>query len=263
MCAALLDSRSGLEIGGPSHVFSRHGILPLYSVVSRLDNCNFASRTLWEGEVTEGLTFKYDDTRPPGWQYIAEAGDLASIPPARYEFVLSSHTLEHTANPLRALEEWMRILTVDGVLVLVLPHKEGTFDHRRPVTSLGHLIADWESGTTDEDLTHLPEILALHDLARDPAAGDRTSFAARSHRNAENRCLHHHVFDTNLAIELIAHTGLQILAVEPLLPFHIVLVARKMPAGEQPRNDQFKEAAAAHFRRSPFAADRARINVRA
>jgi hypothetical protein len=151
---------------------------------------------------------------------------------------------------------------VDGVLVLVLPHKEGTFDHQRPVTSLAHLIADWESGTTDEDLTHLPEILALHDLGRDPAAGDHMSFAARSQRNAENRCLHHHVFDTNLVVELIAHIGLQIVAVEPLLPFHIILVARKVRPGEQPRNDEFKKAAAAHFRRSPFAADRARFNVR-
>ena len=30
-----------------------------------------------------------------------------------------------------------------GALLLVVPHREGTFDHRRPVTELEHLVADF------------------------------------------------------------------------------------------------------------------------
>ena len=257
MCAALLEGRSGLEIGGPSDLFSKRGILPVYPVVTRVDNCNFASTTIWEGSIAEGLSFTFDQAKPPGWQYIAEAGDLSPIRSEGYDFVLSSHTLEHSANPLRALREWTRVLRVEGVLVLVVPHKEGTFDHQRPVTSLSHLQEDLANGTTEADLTHLPEILALHDLARDPAAGTPGAFAARCQRNAENRCLHHHVFDTRLAVDVIDDAGLQILAVEALLPFHIIVVARKLRPGEKPDNRPYRGQAAEHLRRSPFHADRA------
>ena len=258
LCAVLLEGRSGLEIGGPSELFSARGVLPVYPVVSRVDNCNFASHTLWEGRIEEGLTFRFDPSKPPGRQYIAEAGDLSPIPAERYDFVLSSHTLEHSANPLQALREWTRVLGIGGVLVLVLPHKEGTFDHQRPVTSLSHLEADLAEGTTESDLTHLPEILALHDLSRDPAAGTRAAFAARCELNAENRCLHHHVFDTSLAVAVVDHMGLQILGVEALLPFHIIVVARKLAAGEKPDNTGYREPTGEHFRRSPFEADRPR-----
>ena len=34
--------------------------------------------------------------------------------PPTYDVLLSSHTLEHIANPLRALSEWKRIVGDDG-----------------------------------------------------------------------------------------------------------------------------------------------------
>ena len=63
---------------------------------------------------------------------------------ATYDFVFSYHTIEHTAHPLRALQELARILRENGTIVLVVPHKDETFDHRRPVTPLAHLIEDHE-----------------------------------------------------------------------------------------------------------------------
>ena len=47
---------------------------------------------------------------------------------------------------------------------LVVPHKDKTFDHNRPVTSLNHLEEDLDNDVDEDDLTHLPEILELHDL---------------------------------------------------------------------------------------------------
>ena len=61
----------------------------------------------------------------------------------------------------------------------------------------------------------------MHDLKRDPGGGDFASFKARSERNRENRSLHHHVFDTRLAVELLDHLGVQIREVESTFPFHI------------------------------------------
>jgi SAM-dependent methyltransferase len=252
----LLAGKVGLEIGGPSSVFSRRGLFPVYAVVGGLDNCNFGPNTMWEGAIREGSTFRYDEQHAPGHQYILEASDLAVIPSNTYDFVLSSHTLEHTANPLRALQEWLRVLKEHGLLVLVLPHKDGTFDHRRPVTPLEHLVEDYERGTTEGDLTHLPEILALHDLSRDPEAGDFATFKMRSERNVESRCLHHHVFDSGAVVRLIDHLGLELRAVEPIRPYHIFAVAEKLSRGQLPRNEPFRGSSAEYRRRSPFPSDR-------
>jgi len=124
--------RAGLEIGGPTKLFRRD--LPIYRVVGALDGVNFASRTVWEGELAEGRTYRYGK-RGVGQQVIADATDLARIGDARYDFVLSSNNLEHIANPIKALHEWVRVLKGGGHLLLVLPRKESNFDHRRDVTS--------------------------------------------------------------------------------------------------------------------------------
>jgi SAM-dependent methyltransferase len=251
----LLAGKLGLEIGGPSSVFSQRGRFPVYTIVRGLDNCNFGRNTIWEGAIQEGSTFRYDEQHAPGYQYILEATDLAIIPSNTYDFVLSSHTLEHTANPLRALREWLRVLKIPGLLVLVLPHKDGTFDHRRPVTPMEHLVEDFERGTTEDDLTHLPEILARHDLRRDPEVRDFAAFKVRSEQNVENRCLHHHVFDSEAVVRLIDYVGLELRALEPMRPYHIFAVAEKPSGGQPPHNQAFWGKSAAYRRRSPFPSD--------
>ncbi len=256
-CRPFFQSKIGLEIGGPSDHFKRSGLLPVYTVADRIDNCNFSNDTTWEGSVTEGATFRFDKRRAPGDQYIAEATNLGNIMSASYDFILSSHTLEHIANPLQALLEWTRVLNEEGLLALVVPHRDGTFDHRRPVTSLAHLIQDFEQQITEGDLTHIEEILRLHDLAKDPDAGDFESFKQRSKRNLENRCLHHHVFDTRLAVEVIHHIGLQILAVHVVKPHDITVVAQKPKRGQEVQNERFRGIDTTPCWHSPFPSDQA------
>ncbi len=231
--------KRGIEIGGPSRVFARRNIFPIYPIVDQLDNCNFAHHTVWEGNIEGRRTFRADREAPAGRQFFAEATAMGCIASGTYDFVLSSHMLEHSANPILALSEWIRLLKDEGMLVLLLPHKDQTFDHRRPVTTMEHLIADFEAGMTEDDLSHVPEILALHDLDLDPEAGDWASFKARSLRNVENRCLHHHVFDVDLAVRLVDHVGLQIRAVETIQPMHILIVAQKMKARDAADNSAF------------------------
>ncbi|WP_342152419.1 methyltransferase domain-containing protein [Methylorubrum sp. SB2] len=221
------SGRRALEIGGPSACFRARGYFPVYPLLAGVDNCNFAKTTIWEGAIDAGEGFHTDPGRPPGRQFIAEATDLSAVPAGAYEVVLSSHTIEHTANPLKALAEWRRVLTPDGLLVLIAPHKDRTFDHRRPVTRLDHLIADREAGTGEDDRTHLAEILALHDLGRDPGVGSREKFARRSQDNLTHRALHHHVFDTGLAEAMLIEAGFRPLAVEARRPYNIVIVAQK------------------------------------
>ena len=255
-CRSLFENRTGFEIGGPSAVFARGGGFPVYPVAARIDNCIFRPETAWGSFSPGEARYRVDEDCEPGRQHIGEAVDLHFVPSGSYDFVLASHVLEHVANPLRALSEWTRILDECGTLALVVPHKEGTFDHRRPVTPLQHLVRDFEQRTTEADLTHLDEILELHDLALDPPAGDAAAFRQRSLRNLENRCLHHHVFDMRLAIEVVDHLKLQIHAVEGALPFHIFVVAQKTGNGIEPRNERFTEREAQCQRDSPFLFDR-------
>lgn len=200
--------KRGLEVGGPSLLFKT--VLPLYQAVEALDGVNFLNETVWEGKITEGHHFNFIWNRK-GLQIIAEATELAGVQNGAYDFVLSSNCLEHVANPLKALHEWRRIIQPGGTLVLVLPIMDSNFDHRRPVTSFEHLLEDFHNGTTEHDMTHLEEILALHDLSRDPGAGDAQAFKARSLENFRNRTLHHHVFDLSLMQTMLKHAGFDVI----------------------------------------------------
>ncbi|HSV35768.1 MAG TPA: class I SAM-dependent methyltransferase [Ramlibacter sp.] len=227
-CLAVVAGKAGLEIGDPSAIFAQAGPLPLYQRIGTLDNCNFAASTVWQERIVTGPgAYAYDPRRQPGAQFVGEASDLGAVPSGTYDVVLSSHVIEHIANPLKALREWLRVLKVGGVLLLVVPHRDGAFDHRRPVTAFTHVREDFERGVDEGDLTHLEEILALHDLDRDPPAGTFEQFKARSENNAQNRCLHHHVFDVALVARMLEHVGCDTLALEEIAPEHIIAVARK------------------------------------
>jgi hypothetical protein len=78
-------------------------------------------------------------------------------------------------------------------------------DHRRPVTTFAHLLSDLAAGSDKRDLTHLEAIVALHDLERGKPAGSIEQFRERCLRNAELRCMHHHVFSLDLLEKALRH----------------------------------------------------------
>jgi SAM-dependent methyltransferase len=247
----------GLELGGPSNVFSAAGRFPLYPIAARVDHCNFRHETLWERDLSRQEKLLKREAPVLGERIIAEAVHLPMIASETYDFVLSSHMLEHSANPLQALAEWQRVTKPGGALLLILPHKDGTFDHRRPVTTLHHLVEDFEHRVGEDDLTHLAEILRLHDIALDPGAGSRQQFEERCGRNFENRGMHQHVFDMRLGIEVVDAAGYQIRTVEAVRPHHIAILATK-PAGAPAENRRFLDGDSQHFGSSPFPSDRSR-----
>jgi SAM-dependent methyltransferase len=225
---SFVENRRGIEIGGPSALFKT--VLPLYQFVGELDGVNFSTDTVWEGSIEAGNNFNYY-YKKSGRQFISEASDLSEIPTAGYDFLLSSNCLEHVANPIKALTEWKRVIKDDGALILVLPNKESNFDHRRPTTKFEHLLEDFAHDVGEDDLTHLDEILALHDLPMDPPAGDLEHFRQRSLKNFENRTLHHHVFDVQLIEELLGHVGFEIVDITATKTDFFALATKKSEAG--------------------------------
>lgn len=217
--------KSGIEIGGPSDSFRRGRWVPLYSQVGALDNCDFSSSTVW---AEHGREFVFAPGKAPGRTFVCDGSRLEPIADAAYEFVLSAHNLEHFGNPVKALYEWRRVLRAGGALVLVLPYYRNTFDHRRTPTPVADMLADYERGVGEDDLTHLEEVLEKHDLERDPgAAGSREAFEARCRDNFSNRCMHHHVFDEHNSRELLTAVGFKVRAVDLARPFHLCLLAER------------------------------------
>lgn len=60
-----------------------------------------------------------------GWDM--EHGDaqyLRGVPDESYDFVSSSHTLEHMVDPAVSLKNWWRVVRPGGYLILYLPHRD-------------------------------------------------------------------------------------------------------------------------------------------
>ena len=111
-----VKDKHGIEIGGPSEIFNN--LIKVYNVAKQVDGCNFSTNTIWQGNIEEGAPYFYHG-RKLGKQFINDATDLNKISDNRYDFLLSSHCLEHIANPIKALKEWNRVLK-DGGLLLTL-----------------------------------------------------------------------------------------------------------------------------------------------
>lgn len=112
---------TGLEIGGPSDVFR-----VIYNSSYVCDGVNYATKTVWGYD--RGGQYKWKN-KILGIQIIAEATDLKLIPDEKYDFVLSSNSLEHIANSIMAIEEFIRVLKNGKILIILVPCKEFTFDH--------------------------------------------------------------------------------------------------------------------------------------
>jgi ubiquinone/menaquinone biosynthesis C-methylase UbiE len=225
--AATFQNQVGLEVGGPSELFNFKSAFPIYLFAKMIDGVNFSNHTLWEGEIKQGNLYSYYKNKK-GFQFIGEASELNNVNDASYDFVLSCHSLEHVANPIKALKDWHRVIKQHGRLVLVLPNKEFTFDHNRPITSLEHLIEDFNNNTTESDTTHFEEVIALHDFTYDAFVKSKEDLIKRTAANIENRAVHHHVFNLELIKAMLGYCGFEMIHQQTYPPFHLVSVAQKM-----------------------------------
>jgi len=75
-----------------------------------------------------------------------------------FDYIFSAHCLEHVPNTIKVLKEWIRVLKPGGILFLVLPHGERTFDRGRKMTTLEHHVLDYKNKANHTDSTHWEEI---------------------------------------------------------------------------------------------------------
>ncbi len=221
---ARLKDAKGLEIGGPSRIFQNSGRLPVYQFLDSCDNVDFASETIWSS-LWRSRRPENSTPVPNGAKSVSDATQLPAIRSGSYDVVLNSHVIEHLANPIRALKEWKRVLKPGGSLLVIVPDASRTFDHRRRVTRVDHISLDYRNEIDEDDMTHLPEILELHDLALDPRAGSWEQFVERSRRNPQVRALHHHVFTLESLGNLLRVAGFNVDLTFTLVPDNLVAFA--------------------------------------
>jgi SAM-dependent methyltransferase len=184
----------GVEIGGPSFT----GRTIIYENAISIDNVIFSNNTIWSNHTD---VYNYYNGKT-GRVIINDAVNISCVQNDCYDFCFSSHSLEHIANPLKAINEWLRIIKNGGYIIIIVPEKSVCFDHKRNYSEFSTLLSQYEKNVGEDDLSTLPEILMNHDLSMDPPAGDLGSFTKRSLDNFNNRCLHHYVYNDNLLIEI-------------------------------------------------------------
>lgn len=81
-----------------------------------------------EGFVDVDIVF--DTNEPP----------LASLASASVDTVFSSHSLEHSSNPIAALMDYLRVLRPGGIVYTIIPNKKYTYDRKRALTQVEVLI---------------------------------------------------------------------------------------------------------------------------
>lgn len=91
-------------------------------------------RRVREGFYARFLSGKYgldigpqNDPITPGcvqWDRPNDAHDLTRFPDRTFDWVYSSHCLEHLEKPEQALREWWRVLSAGGYLIVVVPHRD-------------------------------------------------------------------------------------------------------------------------------------------
>ena len=132
-----LDGLKGIEIGAAAH--NDFGIDALnVDRYAEMDTVyKDAERSLWG--------------RAKPVDIVAPGHDLP-LEDDSFDFVFASHVIEHIPDPIAALEEWRRVAR--KYVVLVVPHRDRTFDRDRPLTPLSELIERHESGFTSEEDRH-------------------------------------------------------------------------------------------------------------
>lgn len=193
LLASITHNKQGVEIGGPSG----SGTI-IYENAISMDNVIFSKQTVWSSHTD---VYRYYKNKT-GKLIINDAVNITDIQNDVYDFCFSSHSLEHIANPLKAIKEWLRIIKDDGHIIIIVPEKSVCFDHKRNYSKFSTLLAQYEKNVGEDDLSTLPEILMNHDLSMDPPAGDLGAFTKRSLDNFNNRCLHHYVYNDELLMEI-------------------------------------------------------------
>jgi hypothetical protein len=191
MIAATYLTGNGIEIGAlhnPMLVSSR-------AHVKYLDAKTHAELVAYYADPAMGVDAK--DIVPV--DIVTDGETLAGVANGSQDFLIASHMLEHTEDPIGTLKHFFRVLKVGGSVFIVLPDKRFTFDVDRPVTPFEHLVRDHEEGPEGSRREHYAEwaryVLKTADAAQIERQADQMM---ATHAN-----VHFHVWSQTEMLEML------------------------------------------------------------
>lgn len=136
----LLDGLRGIEIGGAYH--NAFGLMTIN--IDKFSHTDLSFEPYANEQVRLcGEVMPVDIVSP---------GDNIKVPSQSYDFVINSHVIEHFHNPIRAIQEWMRIAT--QYIFMIVPQRDALeSDKDKPLTELQEHIDRYFNhveGTSDE-----------------------------------------------------------------------------------------------------------------
>lgn len=153
------------------------------------------------------LVSQYPDLNPNDiakTDIIGDARSLESIEDGSQDFVLTSHVLEHSDNPIETLKVWLTKTKPGGTVILAVPNKDHTFDRDRPLTPFESLIEAYLSPTNHEFFKRkcLYSYFRYVDKVEGQELSDRVARALSTDSH-----VHFPVWDANSFVEFLGRTA--------------------------------------------------------
>jgi SAM-dependent methyltransferase len=170
---------------------------------------------------------------------IGTAEDLSAFADDSLDFVIGNHLFEHLEYPIGALLEFQRVLRPGGVAYLALPDKRLTFDKRRDLTSIEHLVQEQREGLAEQNRRAHYLDWAENVDGKDPGA------ATEAHADALMAIpysIHFHVWRPDTFLDFLAAARrefpialqpIQFAAIEEPDDFEFIILLAK-PDGDRP-----------------------------
>lgn len=168
--------KTALEVGGPSRLLDF-----LYPHLSSLDILNHPdsfARHSQQGNI--------GNLKPTIFLGDAASEDVLKIH-KKYNLIITSHTLEHIANPIKAIQLWSDLLTEEGIIINIVPNKNQCWDRDRDFVSIDHLINDYTNDIAEDDMTHVHESSCMIE--------SKPNYYGEVGENNRFRIIHHHCFN--------------------------------------------------------------------
>jgi SAM-dependent methyltransferase len=195
----ILRNKDVIEIAGPTQLFWDNTMLPLYHKFKTIDNINNTQFDVFEN------TYDTEHSKIYNNIFNIDAIDLDKVIINKYDVCISSHFIEHVANPILLLKKIKNIIKDDGYILSILPNKNVFWDNIRNFTSIEHIINDYNNNIKEDDLTHLDENLKTDHPWKHKYGNEK--FESICKNNYTTRVLHHHCFNEQLVRDIHEYVG--------------------------------------------------------
>lgn len=135
----------GIEVGALNHPLA----VPETARIKYVDRLSVADLRRHYPELADEPLVEVD---------IIDNGEhLQTVEEASQDFLIANHFIEHCQDPIRTIENLLRVIKKDGILYLAVPDKRYSFDSDRPITPFEHLLKDYEEGPEHSKESHYQE----------------------------------------------------------------------------------------------------------